>query len=153
LILNPEDLPSLFLTCGYFEGRVVTLLVEEWLHRKAEENAHNEMLAFLLIVLGVQFLTTGLLVTIFTSGQEMWLFALYKQLQTASIGLGLILTITGFTISSTGFILVVHYDRKKAWYRRQIEKTSIIEKWKMKPKSVDEILEEYVGRRKKENNT
>jgi hypothetical protein len=118
------------------------MLVEDWLHRKAEENAHNEILAFLLIILGVNLLTAGLMVTIIVSGgQEWWLFHLYWQLQTATINLGLILTIMGFAISSAGFILVIHYDRKKSWYRRQIEKSSIAEKWKMKPKSVDEILE------------
>jgi len=128
---------------------VATLLVEDWMHRRAEECAHNEILAFLLIILGVQFLTAGLLVTIFISGQEWWLFAIYTQLQTASISLGLILTIIGFAISAIGFILVIHYDRKKSWYRKQIEKSSVIEKWKMKPKSVDEILEEYVGKKRK----
>jgi multisubunit Na+/H+ antiporter MnhC subunit len=128
------------------------MLTEDWLHKKAEESAHNEILAFLLIILGVHLLTAGLMVTIIVSGgQEWWLFSIYWQLQTASASLGLILTIIGFTISSTGFILVIHYDRKKSWYRRQIEKSSAIEKWKMKPKSVDEILEEYVGRKRKQS--
>ncbi|MBS7620635.1 hypothetical protein KEJ32_00685 [Candidatus Bathyarchaeota archaeon] len=125
------------------------MLVEDWLHRKAEENAHNEILAFLLIILGVHLLTAGLLVAIIVSGgQEWWLFSTYWQLQTVTTSLGLILTITGFAISSAGFILVIHYDRKKSWYRKHIEKSSIIEKWKIKPKSVDKILEEYVGKRK-----
>jgi hypothetical protein len=126
------------------------MLVEDRLHKKAEESAHNEILAFLLIILGVHFLTAGLMVTIIVSGgKEWWLFSIYWQLQTASTSLGLILTIIGFAISSAGFILVIHYDRKKSWYRRQIEKSSIMEKWKMKPKSVDEILEEYVGKKRK----
>ncbi|MGC8999166.1 MAG: hypothetical protein ACP5JW_07265 [Candidatus Bathyarchaeia archaeon] len=126
------------------------MLVEDWLHRKAEESAHNEILAFLLIILGIHLSTAGLVVTIIVSGgQTLWPFSIYWQLQTATASLGLILTIVGFGISSVAFILVIHYDRKKAWYRKQIEKSSIIEKWKMKPKSVDEILEEYVGRRKR----
>ena len=126
------------------------MLMEDWLHKKAEESAHNEILAFLLIILGVHLLTAGLMVTIIVSGgKEWWLFSIYWQLQTASTSLGLILTIIGFAISSAGFILVIHYDRKKSWYRRQIEKSSIMEKWKMKPKSVDEILEEYVGKKRK----
>lgn len=124
------------------------MLVEEWLHKKAEESAHNEILAFLLIILGVHLLTAGLLVTVIVSGgQEWWLFTIYWQFQTATTSLGLILTLIGFVISSASFILVIHYDRKKSWYRKQIEKSSIIEKGKMKPKSIDEILEEYVGKR------
>ena len=82
----------------------------------------------------------------------MWLFSIYRQLQTAATSLGLILTITGFAVSSAGFILVIHYDRKKSWYRKQIEKSSIEKRWKTKPKSVDEILEEYAGKRRKTSN-
>ncbi len=126
------------------------MLVEDWLHRKAEESAHNEILAFLLIILGVHLSTAGLMLTIVVSGgQTWWHLSIYWQLQTSTASLGLILTTIGFGISSAGFILVIHYDRKKSWYRKQIEKSSIIEKWKMKPKSVDEILEEYAGRRKR----
>ncbi|MGB9741498.1 MAG: hypothetical protein ACP5IM_05865 [Candidatus Bathyarchaeia archaeon] len=127
------------------------MLVEDWLHKKAEESAHNEILAFLLIILGVNLLTAGLLVTIIVSGgKDWWLFSVYWQLQTATTSLGLVLTIIGFAISSAGFVLVIHYDRKKSWYRKQIEKSSTAERWKMKTRSVDEILEEYVGKRKKQ---
>ena len=129
------------------------MLMEDWQHKKAEENAHNEILAFLLIILGTHLLTAGLLVTIIVSGeQEWWLFSIYGQLQTATTSLGLILTITGFAISSAGFILVIHYDRKKSWYRKQIERSSIAKKWKTNSKSVDEILEEYAGKRRKTPN-
>jgi len=129
------------------------MLTEDWLHKKAEEYAHNEILAFLLIILGIHLLTAGLLVTIIVSGKlDLWLFSIYRQLQTATTSLGLILTITGFAISSAGFILVIHYDRKKSWYRKQIEKSSIAKKWKTNSKRVDEILEEYSGKRRKTSN-
>ncbi|MBS7648418.1 hypothetical protein KEJ17_02070 [Candidatus Bathyarchaeota archaeon] len=125
------------------------MLIEDWLHKKAEEYAHNEILALLLIILGVNLLTTGLLATIYSLGEE-WgqLFLTFKQLQSATATLGLILTAAGFSVSSAGFILVIHYDRKKSWYRRQIEDSSIMKKLKAEVKTVDQILEEYVGKKK-----
>ncbi|MEM2912323.1 MAG: hypothetical protein QW146_07455 [Candidatus Bathyarchaeia archaeon] len=125
------------------------MLIEDWLHKKAEEYAHNEILALLLIILGVNLLTTGLLVTIYSLSEE-WgqLFLTFKQLQSATATLGLILTAAGFSVSSAGFILVIHYDRKKSWYRRQIEDSSIMKKLKAEVKTVDQILEEYVGKKK-----
>ena len=89
------------------------MLVEDWLHKKAEESAHNEILAFLLTILGVHLLMAGLVVIIIVSeGKEWWLFSFYGQLQTATTSLGLILTFIGFALSSAGFILVIHCDRK-----------------------------------------
>lgn len=123
--------------------------MEDWLHKKAEEYAHNEILALLLIILGVNFLTTGLLVTLFSLGEEgLQLFLTFKQLQSATATLGLILAAAGFGVSSAGFLLVIHYDRKKSWYRRQLEDSSIMKKWKTEVKTVDQILEEYVGKKK-----
>ncbi len=123
--------------------------MEDWLHKKAEEYAHNEILALLLIILGVNFLTTGLLVTFYSLGEEgLQLFLTFKQLQSATATLGLILTAAGFGVSSAGFILVIHYDRKKSWYRKQLEDSSIMKKWKTEVKTVDQIIEEYVGKRK-----
>jgi len=127
------------------------MLMEDWLHKKAEENAHNEILAFLLIILGTNLLTAGLLVTIIVSGeQELWLFSIYRQLQTATTSLGPILTITGFIISSAGFILIIHYDRKRSWYIKELEKSAAPRKGRTASKSISEILEEYTGKRKRE---
>lgn len=49
------------------------MLIEEWMHKKAEENSHNEILAFLMIILGVIFLTVGLLVALIVVGEPNWL--------------------------------------------------------------------------------
>ena len=126
------------------------LSVVDWLHRRSEENAHNEILAFLLMILGVNLLLGGLLVVIIVVGEPSWLLVFpYKPLQTQSAYMGLILTITGFMILSAGFVLVVYYDRKKSWYRKEIEKSSMPKRWKTDIKTVNQILEEYVGKRRK----
>lgn len=124
------------------------MLIEDWMHKKAEESAHNEILAFLLIILGIHLLTAGLLVTLIVLGElDFWLLSLNTSFQTPSSSLGLILTLTGFLMSSSGFILVIHYDRKKSWYRKQIETASMAKKMTPKVKRADEILEEYSGKK------
>jgi len=121
------------------------------LHRKAEEHAHNEILAFLMIILGVNLLIGGLLTIIIAAGEPNWLLNFpYVPLQASPAYLGLILTFTGFAILSAGFLLVVHYDRKRSWYVKEIEKSSIPKKWKTNSKTVNQILEEYTGKRKRD---
>ena len=126
------------------------LFFEEWLHRKVDENAHNEILAFLLIILGVNLLIGGLLTIIVMVGEPAWLLVFpYTPPKTPSTYLGLILTSAGFALTSAGFILVIHYDRKKSWYIKELEKSAAPRKRRTASKSISEILEEYTGKRKK----
>jgi len=100
---------------------------------KAEESAHNEILAYLTIILGATFLVGGLLVTIIAAESPQWFLMLpYQQLSQRSSVLGLILTSLGFVLISAGFILIIHYDRKKVWYVNQIEESSAL--WKEQEK-------------------
>jgi hypothetical protein len=127
----------------------VQLSIEDWLHRRAEENAHNEILAFLMTVLGVNLLIGGIIVVTIVVGGPTWLLSFpYTPPQTSSAYTGLVLTITGFIILSGGFILVIYYDRKRSWYIKEIEKSSLPKKWKTDYKTVNQILEEYTGKRK-----
>jgi len=124
--------------------------MEGWLHRKAEENAHNEILAFLMIILGVNLLTGGLLAIIIAAGEPSWLLSFpCMPLQASPAYLGLILTVAGFAVLAVGFVLVMHYDRKRSWYIKEIEKSSMPKKWKTNSETVDQILEEYSGKREK----
>ena len=90
--------------------------IEDYLHRKAEDSTHNEILAFLTVVLGAVFLMGGLLVA-FVAVEQAKLFLLFpNQLPSHSSSvLGLILTLTGFILIITGFIMVIYYDRRKLW--------------------------------------
>lgn len=118
------------------------------MHRKADENAHNEILAFLLMILGVNLLMGGLITVILVVGELNWLFAFpYTPLKTKSGYVGLILTLAGFVLMSAGFILVMHYDRKRSWYTKELGKSVVPRR--TTDKSIDEILEEYVGKRKR----
>ena len=101
---------------------------------KVEEFTHDEILAYLTIVLGATFLLGGFLVTIIVAESLQWFLMLpYQQLSHPSSVLGLILMILGFVLISAGFILSIHYDRKKMRYVVQLEKSNAL--WKKQEKS------------------
>ena len=93
------------------------------LSRKINEIAHNEILAFLTVILGMVTLIGGLLVTILVVETPKWLLILpYQPPTTPPTILGLILTLTGFILLSIGFISVIYYDRQRLWATSKLEK-------------------------------
>ena len=122
---------------------------EDWLYRKSEQNAHSEILAFLMVVLGVNILIGGLVVTTITVGQVSLLFSMFSQSLNSSGVLGLVLTLVGFCLLCAGFILVVYYDRERSWYLGEIEKSTQIKNRKISVRTAHDVLEELVGGKKK----
>ena len=97
----------------------------DYLHRKADDSAHNEILAFLTVILGAVILMGGFLVTFIVVEQPMWFLLFPYQISSQpSSFLGLILALTGFLLMSTGFIMIIYYDRRKVWCLSQIEESN-----------------------------
>jgi len=97
----------------------------DFLYRKAEDSTHNEILAFLTVILGAVILMGGLLVTIIVVEQPKWFLLFPYQLPShPSAFLGLILTFTGFLLISVGFVMVIYYDRMKLWCMWQMEESN-----------------------------
>jgi hypothetical protein len=130
---------------------VEQLSYEDWLNGKSDESAHNEIMAFLMVILGMNISIGGLIVTIIMLGQPNIFLFMTQQPISMSAALGPILTIVGFLLTSAGFILVVYYDRKRSWYMGEIHKASMFEKKKSKSKAVDPILEPYVREEEGQN--
>jgi hypothetical protein len=126
------------------------LSIEDWHNIKAEQNAHNEILAFLMMIVGVNLLVGGLIVTVMTVGVPIINPFNIQQVLSYSSILGLILTISGFSIISAGFILVIHYDRKRTWHLKEIEKTTALKNRKIHIRSAEQILDELVYEEKKD---
>jgi len=122
---------------------------EEFWHRRAEENAHNEVLAYLTMLLGVVLLVGGLLITIIVTENPTWIILLPYQLPSnRSAMLALILTTAGFALLSVGFVLVISYDQKRSWYIKQIEKATKYRKKRIDPETLSKLLGEYLGKEK-----
>jgi len=117
------------------------LSYEDFLYRKAEQNAHSEILAFLMMTLGMNLLIGGLIVTIMAVGQLNLFPFMLQQPLSQSATLGLILTLFGFSILLAGFILVIHYDRQRSWHLSQIEKSTKLKSRKITIRTANEIFE------------
>jgi hypothetical protein len=126
------------------------LSFEDWLYRKSEQNAHSEILAFLMMVLGVNILVGGLVVTVITVGQAPMFPFVFSQPMNSSAVIGLVLTLVGFCLLCAGFMLVVYYDRERSWYLGEIEKSTKIRNRKITVRTAHDILEELVENKKKD---
>lgn len=115
---------------------------EDWLHSKRDESAHNEILALLMVVLGMNLLIGGLIMTTLITGEPKVFPFFIEQPTSASTALCFILTVTGYLVVSAGLIFVVHYDRGRSWYAGEIEKATIHKK-KGISVTIDKLLKEY----------
>lgn len=120
--------------------------MENRFYRSAAKYAHNEILSFLMMILGMNLLIGGVIVIMISTGESS-LGALYLLTSYSGI-LGLILTSAGFTIISVGFILAVHYDKRRSWYLSQLEKSAVPDEPKAALKMANKILQEYVDSKK-----
>jgi hypothetical protein len=98
-----------------------------------------------MMILGMNLLMGGLIVTVITVGAPNLLFYVTQQPLSQSGVLGLVLTITGFLILSAGFVLVVHYDRQRSWHLKEIERSTRPRNRKITIKTSDELLNELAG--------
>lgn len=120
------------------------------MNRKAEQNAHSEILAFLMMILGMNLLMGGLIVTSIAVGEPVWFTFLVELPMSGSAVPRLILTFVGFAVIIVGFMLVVHYDRQRSWFLREIERSSLIKNRRITVQSAHDALEELVyGKEKK----
>jgi len=120
------------------------------MYQKAEQNAHSEILAFLMMILGMNLLIGGLIVTIIAVGEPIWFSFLIQPPLSRSAFLGLILTFVGFAVIVVGFILLLHYDRQRSWFLRQIDRSSLIKNRRITIKSAQDVLDELVYEKEKE---
>jgi hypothetical protein len=102
-----------------------------------------------MMVLGMNLLIGGLIVTIIAVGQLNLFPIVIQQPLSQSAVLGLVLTVTGFSILSAGFILVIHYDRQRSWHMSQIEKSTKLKNRKIIIKKASEVLEELADEKTK----
>jgi len=121
---------------------------KDFLQIKVDEIAHNEILAFLMVILGMVTLVGGLLVTIVVVEAPRWFLIFpYQPLSQPCNVLGLILTLTGFILLSAGFVLVIYYDRKRSWATKQLEEFSHTDKSETVWDQIRQILEKYADKK------
>jgi glucose-6-phosphate-specific signal transduction histidine kinase len=98
-----------------------------------------------MMILGMNLLIGGLIVTVITAGESNLFFYIMQPLSRSSV-LGLALTLTGFLILVAGFFLVIHYDRQRSWHLKQIEKSMPPRDRKNAIKTADELLKQLTDK-------
>ena len=91
--------------------------LRDYLHEKAEESRHSETLGFLILVVGITILMSGLLITAVKVEDPDWfLFVPYKLNNHPYSLLGLSLILIGWTLSILGIIFSIHSALQRTMY-------------------------------------
>lgn len=113
------------------------MLFSEFLHEKAEESRHNELVCYLIVTIGSVFFVGGLLETIITTviageNPEWFLIFPYHFTPNPDSLLGTSLTSVGVALIVLGLVLVIHYGRERSWYMKELHRAHSVEEQKVK---------------------
>ena len=101
----------------------------DYLHERAEESRHNEILAYLMFVAGAIFFVGGLVVTAVTTENPEWfLFFPYEITPHAYSYLDLFMVLSGFMLLILGMVLCIYYTFDKAFYLGQWNEVGVNKK-------------------------
>lgn len=104
----------------------------EYLHEKAEESRHNEVIGYLIVIIASIFLTGGILVTVVTADDPSWfLFLPYHITSHPYSLLALASSLLGAVLLCLGLVLIFHYALERSWYMQELRKAQTLEIEKM----------------------
>jgi len=108
--------------------------MRDYLHEKAEESRHNEVLAYLMFIAGVIFLLGGILATVATNTAIMyptdihWFLFFPYQIESEPLGmLGLAFTLCGITLLIFGVGMGLFYAHDRSWYMKELYKANSLQ--------------------------
>jgi len=89
----------------------------DYLHEKAEESRHNEIIGYLIIITGSIFPIGGIIETVVVSENPRWfLFIPYGITGDVSSVVGLAFNFVGLVLLGLGIALCIHYALERSWY-------------------------------------
>jgi len=115
-----------------------------YLHEKAEESRHSELIAYSIAMIGSVFLVGGIIQTLITVQKPQWFLIFPYQLGASPYDfLGLGFTLVGIMMFLAGIILGVHYGAQRLWYTNALKDAYRFEEEKLKArnKSKSDVLE------------
>jgi hypothetical protein len=90
--------------------------IQDYLHEKAEESRHNEIIAYMVFLAGSVFFVGGILSSLGLGREPNWfLFIPYLEGSTE---------VTGFLLIFSGIGVGLHYYRDRGWYMRELCKAN-----------------------------
>jgi hypothetical protein len=88
--------------------------IQDYLHEKAEESRHNEMIAYMMFLAGSVFFVGGILSSLSLGGQPNWfLFIPYQANFTQGLFLELAFLLVGVFLSVAGITAGLHFYRDR----------------------------------------
>src|SRR3990170_3180590 len=102
--------------------------IQDYLHEKAEESRHNEVIAYMMFLAGSVFFVGGILSSLSLSEEPSWfLFIPYFAEFTQGMFLELAFLVVGLFLIVVGIATGLHYYRDRSWYMRGLCKASTAE--------------------------
>jgi hypothetical protein len=99
--------------------------IQDYLHEKAEESRHNEIIAYMIFLAGSVFFVGGILSSLGVGREPSWfLFIPYLADSTEVLFLEIALLLTGFLLIFSGIGVGLHYYRDRGWYMRELGKAN-----------------------------
>ena len=99
--------------------------IQDYLHEKAEESRHNEIIAYMIFLAGSVFFVGGILSSLGLGREPNWfLFIPYLAGSTEVLFLEIALLLTGFLLIFSGIGVGLHYYRDRGWYMRELCKAN-----------------------------
>jgi hypothetical protein len=95
--------------------------IQDYLHEKAEESRHNEVIAFMMFIAGSVFFVGGILASLSFGTQLNWfLFIPYLANFTEAMFLELTFLLVGIFLITVGIGVGLYYYRGRSWYMREL---------------------------------
>jgi hypothetical protein len=99
--------------------------IQDYLHEKAEESRHNEIIAYMMFLAGSVFFVGGVLSSLGMGREPNWfLFIPYIADSTEVMLLEVALLLTGLLLIFSGIGVGMHYYRDRGWYMRELGKAN-----------------------------
>ena len=95
--------------------------IQDYLHEKAEESRHNEVIAFMMFIAGSVFFVGGILASLSFGTELSWfLFIPYLADFTEAMFLELTFLLAGIFLITVGIGVGLYYYRGRSWYMREL---------------------------------
>jgi|GEM_PF-1386597 len=99
--------------------------IQDYLHEKAEESRHNEVIAYIMFLAGSVFFVGGILSSLSLGREPSWfLFIPYTADFTQGLFLQLAFLIVGLFLIVGGIGTGLHYYCGRRWYMRELCKAN-----------------------------
>jgi hypothetical protein len=99
--------------------------IQDYLHEKAEESRHKELIAYMMFLAGSVFFVGGILSSLGMGREPSWfLFIPYLADSAEVLLLEIALLLTGLLLIFSGIGVGAHYYRDRGWYMRELGKAN-----------------------------